>query len=81
MTPSVEITVTKVNGEEFQVLLSMTPETFAELEETARKRGTTLTEMFGEALRLERLFAKLRDSKDESLLIRKGNAFEELVAV
>ena len=79
--PLIHIVIKKTDGEMVEVIFQMSPEAFTEVQDIARKRGTSLIEVFGEALRLEKLFADIRDSDDQSLLIRKGRDYQELITV
>lgn len=77
----VRITIKGQDGQAFELHFSMPDEALRDLEAIAEKRGETLVDVFVEALSLRRLFAEIQDSDDQSLIIKKGNDYQELVAI
>ncbi len=47
----------------------------------ARRRNRPITEVFGEALRLEQLLDETQRTEDKSLIFRVGDSYQELASV
>ena len=79
--PDIFVTVRRSNGQPVQVNLEIPEELYRRFQEVADREGRTIEDIFGEAIRLEKLFVDTKDSKDQSLVLRSGDKFRELEAV
>ncbi len=79
----VEIFVTIRPGDngESTIVLDMPDAVYAQLTEMAAKRGLSIEDTIGEALRLEKMFADATVSDNSSLLFKSGRRTRVLEAV
>ncbi len=64
-----------------EIVLDVDEAVYADLVAVAKKRGLDVSEMIGEALRLERVFADSHDRGEKVLIGRGRDDLRELVAV
>ena len=76
-----QIRITRKNSTDAEVVLALSVEQLDEIEKEAEARGMTLTDSFGEAFRLQRLFNKVKTSDDKALYYRSGDDMRELESV
>ena len=69
------------DGKQVEVTLEMSHDVYNRFLEIADRLDRPITDIFGEALRLEQLFDEARKEKDKSLIFRVGDTYQELASV
>lgn len=77
----ITVTIRKRDGEQVEVKLQMADEIYNRFLDMANRRGQPITEIFGEALRLEQLFDEAQRTPNKSLIFRVGDSYQELASV
>ena len=79
--PDILVTIQRSDGKQVEVKIEMPDSVYHRFLEIARRRNQPITEIFGEALRLEQLFDDALSADDKSLIFRHGDNFQELASV
>lgn len=72
--PDITVTLHRRDGRPFEITITLNDESYAVLQDTARKRNMSLEDVIIEALRVEQLLA------DGVLLVKEGGRVRELVS-
>lgn len=77
----ISVQVPMPDGTTKEMTLAIPLDVFKELQEIAEKKGENWAKVFSEALSLRLLYAEVEGSEHDKLLIKRGDKYQELVAL